>query len=158
MRPGGLQAIARAGLLAGLAFVMCAASAGGAAPALPLRIDGRAPAFSGPAVVILWATWCANCAAELKRLPSLISAARPLPVVTLAIDPPERARRAMQQAGLDTRKAFADPGEPATVLARWGGTALPLAVAIDAHGEVCGRKRGLLGSDQLRQWAKACLN
>ncbi|MDF0490337.1 TlpA disulfide reductase family protein [Sphingomonas sp. H39-1-10] len=125
---------------------------------MPLRVDGANAAHSGPAIVVLWATWCASCIGELKRLPALAAAARPLPVVTLAIDPPQRARRAMEQAGLDTRNAFADPGEPAAVLAKWGGTALPLAVAIDAHGKVCGRKRGLLGSDQMKQWAKACLS
>lgn len=126
------------------------------APSFPSRLDGRPPAFSGPAVILLWATWCASCIGELKRIPRLEEAARPLPIVTLAIDPPERARGALERAGIDPRNAFADPGDPAVVLAKWGGTALPLAVAVDRHGKVCGRKRGLLGTDQMKLWAKSC--
>jgi hypothetical protein len=34
---------------------------------------------------------------------------------------------------------------------------LPLAVAIDRQGRVCARKRGLLGTDQIKQWSQSCL-
>lgn len=130
----------------------------GSAPTFPARLDGRSPVFSGPAVIVLWATWCASCIAELKRIPRLEQAARPLPIVTLAIDPPERARMALERAGVDIGNAFADPGDPAAVLAKWGGTTLPLAVAVDAQGRICGRKHGLLGTDEIKKWAKSCSN
>lgn len=109
-----------------------------------------------PSVVVLWGSWCASCAAELRRLDGMAASARPLPIVTLALDPPERARAALSRNGLKQGTAYADSGDIATVLARWGGRALPLAVALDAQGRVCGRRAGLLGTDQLKLWGKQC--
>ncbi|WP_375397155.1 TlpA family protein disulfide reductase [uncultured Sphingomonas sp.] len=107
---------------------------------------------------MLWGTWCASCAAEIKRVPALAGIARPLPFVTLAIDPAHKARTALVKSGSPIGDAYADDRPPAEVLADWGGKGaiLPLAVAIDRQGRVCGRKRGLLGTDQVRQWARQC--
>jgi thiol-disulfide isomerase/thioredoxin len=112
-----------------------------------------------PSVVILWGSWCVPCRAELQRIPSLRRFAQPLPIVILAMDPPDVAGRALAQFGVPATSAFADARPPATVLADWGGKGalLPLAVAIDRRGAICGLKRGLLGTDQLRQWAARCL-
>ena len=116
------------------------------------------PALKGPAVVVLWASWCASCKAELERLPRLAAAAAPLPIRTLAVDPPDRARALLIQRGMSTDGAYADGRDPRAVLDQWGGagSALPVAVAIDSAGKICGRKLGLLGTDQLRQWSAAC--
>lgn len=121
-------------------------------------VGGGPAALPRPSVVILWGSWCVPCRAELQRIPSLRKAAPRLPIVTLAMDPPDVARRTMTQWGMSPNLAFADPRPPATVLAGWGGKGalLPLAVAIDRRGAVCGSKRGLLGTDQLRQWASRC--
>ena len=89
-------------------------------------------------------------------MPELTAAAGRLPLSLLAIDSPASARAALAAMGVATPSAFADARPPADVLADWGGTALPLAVALDRAGRVCGRKRGLLGTDQLRDWAKRC--
>lgn len=115
-------------------------------------------ALSGPAVVILWASWCASCQAELARLPALASAAEPLPIKTLAIDPAERARALLMTRGRTIRGAYADRRPPRAVLDDWGGegSVLPVAVALDAQGRICGRKIGLLGTNQLREWAARC--
>lgn len=88
----------------------------------------------------------------------LTAAARPLPVVTLAIDPPDLARARMIADHRSLASSFADGRDPMTVLADWGGkgAVLPLAVALDRSGKVCGMKRGLLGTDQLEEWARAC--
>ncbi len=120
--------------------------------AVPLR------ALPRPSVVMLWGSWCASCGAEIRRVPALAAAARPLPMITLAIDPPDKAAAALSRAGLSIDNAFSDDRDPATVLREWGGDGalLPLAVAIDAQGKVCGVKRGLLGTDQLRAWSKTC--
>lgn len=136
------------------AFVTGAFTAAALANASPLA--ERAPALRGPVVVVLWATWCASCRAELARLDRIASAAGPLPVRTLAIDPPDAARARLLADRRPLRGAYADQRDKALVLADWGGTALPLAVAIDAAGRVCGRRSGLLGTDQLKQWARAC--
>lgn len=123
-----------------------------------LAVDGPSATIPRPAVVMLWASWCTACRAELERIPLLQQSAKPLSIVTLAIDPPEVARRALKLAGQPTANAYADGRAPASVLADWGGkgSALPLAVAIDRSGRICGTKRGLLGTDQLRHWAATC--
>ncbi len=136
---------------------LAALGVGAAAAAQPVAIAGDG-AMPRPGIILFWASWCVPCRAELARLPALAQAARPLPVVTLALDPPDVARETLRRFGMGTHAAFADARPPALVMAEWGGegTALPLAVAVDQHGTVCGRKRGLLGTDQIRQWIGQC--
>ncbi|WP_375381877.1 TlpA family protein disulfide reductase [uncultured Sphingomonas sp.] len=124
----------------------------------PRPLTPGEPPLAGPAVVVLWASWCAACKAELARLPQLATAAAPLPVKTLALDSPDRALALLRQRGQPTANAYADDRPPRTVLDQWGGpgTALPIAVALDAQGRICGRKLGLLGTDQLHDWAARC--
>lgn len=155
MKPSRLRMLALAGLAA-------AVSAG--ATSLPARdvhavaLDGSGKTMPRPAIVMLWATWCASCADEVRRVPALSDAAGPLPFVTLAIDPADKARAALPRTGLPLARAFADGRPPGDVLADWGGKGaiLPLAIAIDRQGRVCGRKRGLLGTDQIKQWSRSC--
>lgn len=110
-----------------------------------------------PGVIIFWASWCDSCTAELRQLPAIRRAADPLPVATLALDPPDKAGDTLRNLKLPADAAFADGRPPAEVLARWGATTLPFAVAIGLDGRVCGRKQGLLGTDQVRQWVRDCL-
>jgi len=135
---------------------LVAAEATSSAPPVAIRLDGKNSRLTGPAVVILWANWCAPCMAELKRMPALRDAAAPMKVATLALGEPEEAKRFAEAEQLDLGEAFADPDEPDKILARWGSHTLPFAVAIDGQGKVCGRKHGLLGTDQLREWAQKC--
>lgn len=141
--------------MVGLIMALAAATA----PTASARpVAATTSALHGPAVVVLWASWCASCQAEVARLPQLASAAAPLPIATLAIDPVDRARALLVKRGEPIANAYADDRAPRAVLDDWGGagSALPIAVAINKDGEVCGRKLGLLGTDQLREWAARC--
>ena len=130
--------------------------AAGAQGKEPVRVSAGG-SFPRPGILVLWASWCVPCRAELKRLPALAAQARPLPVVILALDPPQVARAALKAQGSDMT-AFADDRPPAEVLAQWGGggSGLPLAVALDREGRRCGLKHGLLGTDQIDDWVRRC--
>lgn len=141
-----------------VSIFLAAALAAIAPTAAAEPVQPGASPLAGPTVVVLWASWCASCKAEMERLPRLALAAAPLPIRTLAIDPPDVAQRVLAQRGQTLAGAYADPRPPRVVLDAWGGagSALPVAVALDAQGRVCGRKLGLLGTDQLREWAARC--
>lgn len=143
-------------LLLGIA----AASLIGAAPigtvdVVPL---GRTAEVPHPAIVFLWATWCVPCSRELPLALRMATAGAPLPMVTLALDPSEQAAARLESMKLPKDNAFAAPGDPKTVLEKLGGTPamLPLALALNSKGEICGTRHGLLGIEQLHAWAKAC--
>ena len=143
-----------------LALLLLLAAAAPPPPVYAQPLATSEPALAGPSVVVLWATWCVSCKAELARLPALAAAAAaaPLPIATLAVDRSDTARAALVSRGMPLDRAYADGRPPRTVLDAWGGpgSALPIAVAIDRDGRICGRKVGLLGTDQLNQWAARC--
>ncbi|WP_375392543.1 TlpA family protein disulfide reductase [uncultured Sphingomonas sp.] len=139
-------------------LILAAAAIAGSPAAEARPVTEAGAPLAGPAIVVLWASWCASCKAEVQRLPRLAAAAAPLPIRTLAIDPADVARKLLIERSMPLEGAYADARPPRAVLDGWGGagSALPIAVALDAKGQVCGRKLGLLGTDQLRDWAARC--
>ena len=120
--------------------------------------SGRVVRLPHGSIVMVWASWCVPCLAELGSFAQIASAGAPLVPVTLALDPPSKAAAVLSQANLPKTLAYATTTAPATVLAHYGGlpARLPLAFAINRDGRVCGVRRGLLGTDQVRQWAAQC--
>ena len=115
-----------------LTLVMATAIAAGATPLQ--QEDAGARRFG---VVLFGADWCAPCLREKTRLGELTRAGAPLPV---------------------RMHWFSSPTEASPELARHGIKMLPVAIAYDRHGRICGRRQGLLGTRQLRSWARRCVH
>ena len=135
-----------------------------AAPPSTRTLDGRATDRNAlrASVVMFWRTDCGPCLAELADLAQLRKAAAPLRVQPVVLDgAPGRAgpvAAVLARAGLTGRDTLRGVGDPAALLTAYGGDPprLPLAVAFDRTGRVCGRRTGFLGYDHLRAWARAC--
>jgi thiol-disulfide isomerase/thioredoxin len=116
-------------------------------PALPLTaLDGN-PAdlarLTGgrPALVNLWATWCAPCVRELPSLDRL-AAARGIPVVAVSVDigGPEPVRAFLAKRPAPHLAVALEP--TAKLLPQLGETALPVTLLTDAQGRVIARYPG----------------
>jgi thiol-disulfide isomerase/thioredoxin len=141
---------------------------GGAAQAAPPRLQ-LAPAERGPpveltavrrhrpAIVLFWRTDCAPCLLELQHLPALRRAAGGEPLLLVAMQPREAVAAGLQRLGRSI-PTWIVAEEPGQVLVRFGGAParLPLAVALDRAGNICRIRHGLIGSNTVKQWAKAC--
>ncbi len=135
-----------------------------ASPPSTATLDGRAvdSASLRSSVVMFWRADCGPCLAELADLPQLRKAAAPLRLQPVALDEaPGRTGPlgpALARIGLSERDTLRGVGDPAALLTSYGGAPprLPLAVAFDGAGRVCGRRTGFLGYDHLRAWAAAC--
>ena len=115
-------------------------------------LDGTGPeldlgALRGPAVVNLWATWCAPCRQELPAFQD-VSDRRP-DVRFLGVDigeQPERARSYLDELGI-TFEQFADPkGELTNAL---GVAGLPITLVVDDAGMVVTEHLGPMTADEL---------
>jgi thiol-disulfide isomerase/thioredoxin len=115
-------------------------------------LSGDGPALElaelrGPAVVNLWATWCAPCRRELPAFQE-VSAARP-DVRFIGVDVGEdaaKARAFIDDLGV-TFDQFADPdGELTDAI---GTAALPVTLVVDADGTVATEHLGPMTVDDL---------
>ena len=115
-------------------------------------LDGTGPALElascdGPAVVNLWATWCAPCRRELPAFQE-VSARRP-DVRFVGVDIGEQADHArafLDELGI-TFDQFADPtGELTDAL---GVAGLPITLVVDDAGMVATEHLGPMSADDL---------
>jgi thiol-disulfide isomerase/thioredoxin len=102
------------------------------------------PSLTGkPALINLWATWCAPCVAELPTLNSIASRADlNLEVVTISQDAgePEKVEAFLDQRGLAQLPAWLDP--ESNVSFHYGAGMLPTSILYDAGGREVWRYAG----------------
>lgn len=148
--------IRRTGLLLGGVLALSACGGGDAGETLP-DVDivgltsGEASQLSdieGPAVVNLWATWCAPCRAEIPDFEE-VHRAREDEVTFVGInvgEDPDVAAEFIAEVGA-TYEQFADlDGEVSTELR---ATSMPVTVVIDDDGTITTRHLGPLDQDGL---------
>ena len=129
------------------------------APPLMLQtLEGKPAAPAVSSVIMFWRADCGPCRLELSDLKALRSAAAPLRVRLVGLQSAAALREGLRASGLPAEESLVASGDPAQVLTAWGGAPprLPLAVAVDAHGNVCGRHTGLVGSDRMAMWSRSC--
>lgn len=104
--------------------------------------------IDGPAVVNLWATWCAPCRAEIPDFEEVHRARRDeIRFVGINVgEDPERAAAFIDEVGATYDQFLDEFGEVSTQLR---ATSMPVTVVIDAGGVVSLRHLGPLDQDGL---------
>jgi thiol-disulfide isomerase/thioredoxin len=117
----------------------------------------QAPRYPERTVLLLVASWCAPCYAELRRLDDIATAARPLQVRVLLVDDGARSRAMVR--GIDAARRW----EPAADELRrvrsdiWQRTAgLPFSVVTDGKGRICAEQSGGLDAARTLALVKRC--
>ncbi len=128
-------------------------------PLFITKLEGpsRAQAVTGPVTLIFWRGDCGPCLTELRDLRDLARASGETPILAVGLDTSDNLKRGAEKAGLNTRLLWRSNVDPQTTLASYGGlpARLPLAVSLNAAGQVCALHHGLLGEDRVRDWARA---
>jgi thiol-disulfide isomerase/thioredoxin len=136
----------------GAALALClVASTSSAAAAEP------APRYPERTVLLLVASWCAPCYAELARLDEIASAARPLQVRVLLVDDGARSRAMVR--GIDAARRWEPQGDEMRRVRAdiWQRTAgLPFSVATDGTGRICAEQNGGLDTKRTLALVKRC--
>ena len=167
----GRDRFGRVGLeywLGALAVFMTAAGPSWASPAQPtwrtvrfFDASGRpvSAAASGLGRILMFTRAdCGPCLIELRHLSDLQAAAKPGALVVVALGEARAANTMLSKLQLPSSQGWRTDTGDAEALASFGGPPprLPLSVAINAHGALCARRTGLLGSDVVRQWMRQC--
>ena len=123
----------------------------------PAPVSPAAPAAHAR-ILMLWRADCGPCLIELKHMTALQAAVGSADLIAVALDDPRTAQAKLADLGVRPRRLWYALGSNADVLNLLGGSPprLPLSVAVDPHGGVCGRRAGLLGIDLIRQWVARC--
>ena len=114
--------------------------------------DGR------PAVLAFWRSDCAPCLIELGEMALLKRAAGSLRLFWVALEPALTTRQTLSRRAFPAIDIYTTDTDAAQALVAFGGAPprLPLAVLIDGRGRVLDGRRGLLGADIIRSWARQC--
>ncbi len=111
-----------------------------------------------PTILAFWRADCGPCLTELRNARSYALAARPGRILFVGLQDAPALRLAAEKAGAPPELLARDDQAAKAVLTTYGGSPprLPLAVAFDGSGKLCGRHTGLLGTDQIKLWIGAC--
>ena len=116
-----------------------------------------APHYPERTLLLLVASWCAPCYAELARLDDIASAARPFHVRVLLVDDGPRSRAMVR--GINAARRW----EPQTDEMRrvradvWQRTSgLPFSVVTDSKGRICAEQSGGLDTARTLALVKRC--
>jgi len=140
-----------------------AASAAGGEPGPPRleSLDGRPVHIGGTrggTILAFWRADCAPCLLELRAARSYAAAARPARFLFVGLQDGPTLASAARKAGAPVEMLVRGVGSASAILTAYGGAPprLPLAIALTPSGSLCGRHGGLLGTDQVRAWARDC--
>ena len=151
------------GLGLAAATAVWAAGAVGGIP-VPLRLEsldggafgaGQSP---GGTILAFWRADCAPCLLELRAARSYAAAARPARFLFVGLQDGPALASAARKAGAPPEMLVRGVGSASAILSAYGGAPprLPLAIALTPSGALCARRHGLLGTDQVRAWAREC--
>jgi hypothetical protein len=144
--------------LATAADAIAAAQAG---PPRLERLDGKPVDVGhtpGGAILAFWRADCAPCLLELRAARNYAAAARPARFLFVGLqDAPALAATARKE-GVPPELLVHAVGSASAILTAYGGAPprLPLAIALRPSGSLCASRSGLLGTDQVRAWARDC--
>ena len=122
------------------------------APALDGGADIRLADLRGrPVFLNFWASWCGPCREEMPALQEFAARHPEVQVVGIASgDDPDDSRRFAAEVGVDFPLGTDDGGD---IAPRYSATGLPVTVMIDAEGRVANTWFGLIGPEQLEEFA-----
>ena len=148
-------------LVIGLAVATHAVAASDPHPLQLESLDGkRIEAGHDPTGVILafWRSDCAPCLLELRAARDYAVAARPARFLFVGLEDAPALAASARKAGAPSEMLVQGVGSASAILTAYGGAPprLPLAVAFTPTGSLCARRHGLLGTDQVRAWARDC--
>jgi hypothetical protein len=130
----------------------------------PLRLEslhGKAVGLGGTprgAILAFWRADCAPCLLELRAARSYAAAARPARFLFVGLQDAPALATAARKADVPPEMLVHGIGSASVILTAYGGAPprLPLAIALTPSGSLCARHGGLLGTDQVRVWARDC--
>ena len=156
-----MRRLVRAGALV-LALATGAACVGGddddGAPArLPglelAALDDGDPALTlgdlrGPAVVNLWATWCAPCRKELPAFQEVAASRDDVRFIGVNSQETGDAREFLDELGITYEQYVDERGELAEAI---GAVGLPVTLLLDADGTIATQHLGPMSADDLEE-------
>ena len=118
------------------------------------------PSAGRPALVNVWASWCAPCVEEMPELQRYHAGqgADGVQVIGIALDDPAAVQAFLQRIPVDYRLLLDTPG-PADAGVRLGNPAgvLPYTALLDAEGRLLRQKIGPFAHGEIDGWVAAGL-